>query len=347
MNWYSKLIREASPADLNAQARTSANEIVRRFQMWQKNPPTRNDPEEVMVVNLPTPDGKTTRIRITVKPSGGNAVQDNLNIDKLEYRFSLPTKGRAPDANSLARTIEDRLSKAFQPAQQEEPTGPTWHNQYDPTGEAKRRGDQAERDFTNTYQSRGAKRMEDIDTWFSDPQIKRVLDQPPYFTDDGIEIDGKKTWMQVKGQKFKNDKWLLVEFRNVSGRNGWLYPDFKALARDYGLMFDQRKIAFEQSTSFLVFDLDALRAWAEKSFDMTAITSDKEQAMSSKTPDGKRMIYFRGPDAVNPQGRPDERVGFVPVHELIKAVPHEVWPKAKANYQPAAERLVTRQAPAA
>ena len=78
-------------------------------------------------------------------------------------------------------------------------------------------------------------------------------------------FDVKSRKRTKRGDKNFNDDWIWIEFKNVNGKNGWLYG--KA---DY--------IAFERKDSFLIVQRKELAGLCEKRVDLETKVKNANQA---------------------------------------------------------------------
>ena len=121
-------------------------------------------------------------------------------------------------------------------------------NQFDKNEECAKHGYKAEDDFEslalkNGYRIRKATREEQIN------HIDFILDSPEWHN---IKVDVKARKKTARKNKQFNDKWVWIEFKNVQGKDGWVYGK-------------SNFIAFERKEDFVIVNRVTLRNWLGRS----------------------------------------------------------------------------------
>lgn len=134
-------------------------------------------------------------------------------------------------------------------------------------------GESAERIFDRVIKAQGKsvrkasryeERVRHIDRWIGDkrwrPSPNQTMKDKPEIS---VEIKAMKRISRASAEP--QSEWLWVEFKNVSGGEGWLYGDATLLAT-------------EVETGFYLLYLNSLRSWAEFKVDRNKKVTNPNQA---------------------------------------------------------------------
>ena len=141
------------------------------------------------------------------------------------------------------------------------------------------------------YKVRKATRDEQIS------HIDFILDSPEW---QNIKVDVKGRKKTSRQNKKFNDKWVWIEFRNVQGKEGWIYGKANF-------------IAFERKEDFIIINRVTLRNWLGKSnvrWDLPTVKNSWES---------KYRIYSR-------RGRNDQ-LTQVKMSDILKLPNLKIWKK--------------------
>jgi hypothetical protein len=144
----------------------------------------------------------------------------------------------------------------------------------------------------NGYRVRSATRDEQI------AHIDFILDAPAW---KNIKVDVKARKKTARQNKQFNDKWVWIEFKNVQGKDGWVYGS-------------SNFIAFERKDDFVIVNRVTLRNWLSRSnaarFDLPPVKNSWE---------AKYRVYSR-------KGRRDQ-LTQVKMSDILKLDNLKIWKK--------------------
>lgn len=161
-----------------------------------------------------------------------------------------------------------------------------WRSKYDKDGSAKQKGEQGEINFAIEAAKRGCDPIKSSDT----EDIRHV--------DWHITINGKRTTCDSKARKAMRrgqtvqDEWILLEHKNVSGKDGWIYGEAEW-------------ISFEQSDCFILCPRPELVKLWNEIVDMTILAKSSSDAKGTiyTRPDRLDIIsHVKNTDVKNCQG---------------------------------------------
>ena len=136
-----------------------------------------------------------------------------------------------------------------------------YRNSLDKYGECSARGENAENAFIAVVKRKKIK--------YRDATIKEQFDHIDYV----LEIDGKEVFLDVKARKKISrfdkgpaDDKVWVEFKNVSGKNGWLHGSSNI-------------IVFEREKDYVLVSRKKLLEYCENNIDKTNVVSEASNAL--------------------------------------------------------------------
>jgi hypothetical protein len=145
-------------------------------------------------------------------------------------------------------------------------------NRYDTKGECSRNGNNAESLFVQILKEKNCFERE--------ATRQEQFDHIDYFA----KKNGTRISFDVKARKKKSrndsevdDNLIWVEFKNVSGKNGWLYGKAKC-------------IAFERENDFVLVERTALLEFCEKKVEKKKALFSRDALYKHYTRDGRKDL---------------------------------------------------------
>jgi hypothetical protein len=183
-------------------------------------------------------------------------------------------------------------------------------NQYDSGAKCSSIGFNAERLFASLAKSRGY-RVEDAtkhENIYKHIDLKLYVFNPNKGHEDVISVDVKAQKKTNRNDSSFNSEWTWVEFRNVSGKHGWL-------------LGEATHIAFERSGDFVSFPRKNLLRWVKQKIADENGGKITIKALSLSASGAKYKFYKRS-------GREDllAQIKFSDAIPEIKGV--QIWEKA-------------------
>lgn len=166
-------------------------------------------------------------------------------------------------------------------------------NKKDKTGKCYTRGKKAEKLYEDILKSRDieSEEVKGKRQWVD--HIDFLLTHPDG-SEESVEVKARKK--SSRSDDKVQDEWIWIEFKNVQGKDGWLYGKAD-------------RIAFQVEEGFVMIDRKKLVKLAEKLIDLEDIVK--------KSSDAQYKGYRRW-------NRPKELVGMLKMDD-IKSLDHELW----------------------